>query len=112
MSDDPEIADQDPDFRIAANFLMESENKLRRIGYVDTIERLTEGEKYPLFVWFLMMNQPDKPEKSAPAFIPKAAANVEMAEEGNVQMAEEGNVQMAEEGTVQITEPAPASPTK
>ena len=112
MSDDPEIADQDPDFRIAANFLMESENKLRRIGYVDTIERLTEGEKYPLFVWFLMMNQPDKPEKSAPAFIPKAAANVEMAEEGNVQMAEEGNVQMAEEGAVQITEPAPASPTK
>ena len=51
-----------------------------------------------------MMNQPDKPEKSAPAFIPKAVANVEMAEEGNVQM--------AEEGAVQITEPAPALPTK
>lgn len=104
MSDDPEITDQDPDFRVAANYLVESENKLRRIGDVDTIERLTEGDKYPLFVWFLMMNQPDKPEKSAPAFIPKAAANVEIAEEGNVQMVEEENVQ--------ITEPAPASLTK
>jgi len=98
LSDDPEIDDQDPDFRIAANYLVESENKLRRIGYVDTIERLTEGDKYPLFVWFLMMNQPDKPEKSTPAFIPKDTPNVVMSD-----------VQMAEEETVQITEPAPAS---
>jgi len=76
LSKDPAIVDQDQDFLVAANFMIESENKLRR-GEAP-IQGLTEDDTYPLLVWFLIMNQPDKSVQSAPSFIPKSEGKVEI----------------------------------
>ena len=76
LREDREIADQDPDFPIAAKYMIDSENKMRRGEQL--IEKLTEDDKYPLFVWFLLMNQPDVPVKSAPSFSSESDANAEV----------------------------------
>ena len=76
LKEDPAIEDQDLDFRVAAKYLLDTENKLRRGDAL--IQRLTEDETYPLFVWFLIMNQPDKPVQSAPSFIPKSEVKSEI----------------------------------
>jgi len=66
LREDRDIADQDPDFPLATKYMIECENKMRRGE--QSIEKLTEDDTYPLFVWFLLMNQPDIPVKSAPSF--------------------------------------------
>jgi len=57
----------DPDFREAVNYLVEIENKLRHDS--DPITSLTDDSKYPLFVWALLMNLPEKPVEAVPALI-------------------------------------------
>lgn len=76
LKDDPAIKDQDQDFRVAAKYMLDTENNLRR-GEAP-IQELTEDANYPLLVWFLIMNQPDKPVKAEPSFIPLSEVKAEL----------------------------------
>lgn len=78
MDADPENAN--PDFRDLANHSIFAENTLRTLTNEPSIDRLTDDTKYPLFIWALMMNLPDKPVQAAPTLVPKDEEPVSQVE--------------------------------
>ena len=70
----------DPDFRTAVNHLISVENKLRRGD--DSVVSLSDETKYPLFVWALMMNPPDKTVAEAPSLFSKKDVSEELRSQG------------------------------
>jgi hypothetical protein len=79
MDADPELADAD--FRDLVNHSMFAENTLRTLADEPVINSLTEDDKYPLFIWALMMNPPDKPVLSVPTLVPESETTVVKIEE-------------------------------
>jgi len=70
----------DPDFRTAVNHLIALENKLRRDE--NPITSLSDESKYPLFVWALMMNGPDKSVGIAPSLYSQNEVKEEFESQG------------------------------
>jgi hypothetical protein len=68
----PGDAEGDPDLRLASEYLITVENKLRP----DKIESLTDESKYPLFVWVLIMNAEGV---EAPTLVPPMQVSEELA---------------------------------
>jgi len=74
-----DINNLDPDFRLAVDYLIMVENKLRTIAGSDSkpIEILTNETEYPLFVWALMMNLPQNAQP-APSLVSKGQVEQEI----------------------------------
>ena len=110
----PGDAEGDPDLRLASEYLITVENKLRS----DKIDSLTDESKYPLFVWSLIMNAEGE---EAPTLVPPMQVNEELAvsqsepEPSQVQPSQVQPSQVQPEPTVQPSQPqvqpAPEAPT-
>ena len=97
----PGDAEGDPDLRLASEYLITVENKLRS----DKIDSLTDESKYPLFVWSLIMNAEGE---EAPTLVPPMQVNEELA----VSQPEPSQVQPSQVQPSQVQpEPSQVQPT-
>jgi len=71
-------AERDTILDIAVKYATALENTLRRLAEKDTIDSLGDQTKYPLFIWALMMNPPEKPVDLLPSEVPKEQVESEL----------------------------------
>jgi hypothetical protein len=94
---------EDPDLRIASDYMISVENKLRP----DKIDSLIDEKNYPLFVWALIMNAEGD---EAPTLVPPTQVSEELASQGLTNSQVQPEVQPEVQPNAQV-QPAPAAPT-
>ena len=73
-------AERDTILDIAVKYAITLENTLRRFSEKekDAVASLGDAETYPLFIWALMMNPPEKPVDLLPTEVPKEQVETEL----------------------------------